>query len=172
MVVSTEVSISETPGTSGVSHSKKRARESGDTPHKVSRKPRIYALAVGKELVVYVEYVENPWEDLTKDDPDHIRSGLVKLIFEWEEESEVVPRFKESGLVQGKFKVTCADETSVRWLLEATKSLSAREGVRYSARRATDPLPLKTAMVCIPGPPPYNNPLNVIKMLQRQNPAL
>ena len=163
---------SATPSTSGSKDSRKRPRESGDTPKQVIKKPRTYALAVGQDKVILIEFKDNPYLDLTREDSDQVRSDIINLIDEWDEDSEVVPRFKESGLVQGKFKVTCADDTSVEWLINAVKSLKSPGGKSYNARRATDPIPLMKGAVWIPGPQPHTETQVVLKRLQKQNKSL
>ena len=72
--------------------------------------------------------------------------------------------------MQGIFKVTCANEASMDWLIESVRNMDLLGGHTYMARRLQDLPVLKRASVFVPGIPA--EPSRVLHRLQRQNAEL
>lgn len=152
----------------------KRKREGEPTPPSVARalkraKRMAYSLAVGGDLQVVIFPRDDRHRSLTAAEAVHIRGELVKLL---DEAPDPVPRFSDSGLVKGAFRVTCADEASASWILGAALAVPGVNGepAAYLAMRLKDMPVLKKASVFIPGAVVAHG--LVLRRLQRQNPDL
>jgi len=123
---SATVSASMASGTASAAQTKsdnlkKRPIHTGDTPEgekPVEKKTRLdYAQVASRSLQVSIACTENPERQMTEGEMLHIRQKLVELIDLMPRTSQAPgPQFLRSGLVQGIYKITCKDQTSLNWL--------------------------------------------------------
>jgi len=153
----------------------KRTMDPGDTPEEVrppfkKRKPD-YREAVEKSLLVAIVYQDCHTKKLTEEEGKHIRRELIQLIDMFPSHSESHgPQFNRSGLDQGVFKVTCADQTSLNWLMESALRIAPVEGHGFQAIELAKLNRLNKVRVWIPGE--HSEPLSVLTRLAKQNQGL
>ena len=156
------------------SQTAKRRREEGDTPSsskqvvKRSREGSLpnYKAAATKASQVAVVFRDDHGRQLTQAQADHVRTELVKAL---QGCNDLVPKFERSGLKQGAFWVTCADQGSFDWLLQQAHSISAWEGDAFTIMKA-DSLMLKKVFMIVPGPEKVTR--DILTTLAFQNPGL
>ena len=155
--------------------SKKRPIHTGDTPEgekPVEKKTRLdYAQVASRSLQVSIACTENPERQITEGEMLHIRQKLVELIDLMPRTSQAPrPQFLKSGLVQGVYRITCKDQTSLNWLKVSVPRVEPFEGRCYQVMDLPEHLRPAKVRVWIPGRP--SRPQDVLQRLAFQNPGL
>ena len=142
---------------------KKRSAE-GPTPPKPkkAKKPKkafgkTFQQATEKSLLGVVVFAENPIRMLSANQIATVRSELLNRLGEAiVSRSSPIPRFRESGVIKGRFHLACDDDNSFVWLQQSVAELTIKVGdSEPCALRLVKPseLPkLRRAEVFIPGP--------------------
>ncbi len=145
--------------TGGDTSSTKRKHVEGSTPagvKPVSKRPHAegtpgnYKDAAVHALQAAIVFAEDHGQLLTGDQGAHVQSELMAAL--QSATADPMPRFEKSGLLQGSFLVTCADQASFDWLLQQAPSISAWEGRAFAMVKATSPPKLTKMYMAIPGP--------------------
>ena len=79
------------------------------------------------------------------------------------------PRCDRSGLAQGVYRITCADQASLTWLREAVPRIEPIEGQGFTVVELSQ-LNMKNARVWIPGE--KSDPRTILSRLAKQNRGL
>jgi len=178
--VSTGAAVSK----SSRSTNRKRKPEAGPTPPQGSKKkkkskrgPRLatFEQAAKEDLLGVVLVQDNPYQILTKDQIAWLRTTLgnrVDAVID--SDAEFIPRFTESGVRNGRFCLSCANEESFSWLASLMDTLEGTDGqggtFRFRLALPSDIPKLTRAEVYITGPPP--GVPRFLKNLKAQNPNL
>jgi len=171
----------QTPATQSASDVTRPAkRRAEDTPPNKGRpvakqtrqgtpKGSSYKTAADCALQIFIGIKGDPWRQVSPEMGDHIRQQLIAAMGS-APDGQPPLRFNQSGIVQGHFKVSCADQHALDWLKTAVPAMPALEGVKFTPWTA-DQLPrLVKVRVYIPGP--EKDLQSVRTMLARQNPEL
>ncbi|MCP3661286.1 MAG: DUF4780 domain-containing protein [Gammaproteobacteria bacterium] len=151
-----------TPGSKADSK-RKRMRGNDD-------RPAPYSSIAKRALQIVVALDKDPLKELSKQQCDHIRQGILDLARATGFKSGEVPlRFEQSGITQGNYKVSCADEGTLNWLFQAVPQIPALEGENFVALKGD--LPLTRVHVWIPGATPTTSE-GILAALAQQNPEL
>ena len=157
----------ETSGTAGPYTGKKRKTEAGPTPPQQKKKKKKGGPPLGRSFrqaeqdnllgVVLVE--DHPYTVLTKTQLNHLREKLMEhLDATIVAQSAHIPQFKESGVRQGRFHLSCADTRTHEWLTTTIGNITVpSDGTdEYHLRLATPAeVPrLLRAEVYLTGKPP------------------
>jgi hypothetical protein len=141
-----------------------------DTPPQPSKVAKVGVKAKPEgpsELQVAVVFAEDHWLPMSDVQAEEIRTYLVSRI-RGVPKGNFVGKFNQSGLSGGTFKVSCYDQDSLQWLIEAVSELVVAG--KSVAIVCQDSLKLQAASVFIPGPPEEYKV--VFDTLERQNPGL
>jgi len=88
-----------------------------------------YSQVAAKSLQVAVIFRADPTRKITETEKQHIWRQLAQLIDMLPQNLQAPgPRFDKSGLSQGVYKITCADQSSLTWLKNAVPRIEAIEG--------------------------------------------
>lgn len=154
---------------------KKRARDAGDTPTEATPAPKKNKPAYSQATARYLQVVVVPRDDPTRQIADlevrHIRRQLTQLIDMLPHSSETVgPQFDRSGLIQGVFRITCANQASLTWLKEAVPRIVAFEGHSYQVMELSQLRRRRRIRVWIPGE--NYDPKHILERMEKQNRGL
>lgn len=118
--------------------------------------------------VVFV-HKDNPEIDLSQEEGDWVREAVVGLIADGTFEESFSPQFERSGIVDGHFLVTCANEATMKWLFEKAKELTKADGTVFVAMPWSEVKKKKKFVAFIRT---QKTEEQVIGLLKKQNPAL
>jgi hypothetical protein len=159
----------------------KRKPAEGTMPPKKSRKKgrsklgETFEQAASDQLLGVVVVENDAFRFLTQSQISLVRSELLKeLGLVITSRSVPIPRFNESGMVKGRFHLSCHDSLSFTWLQEVIARLTVRgdneEVLRLMLVPPSELPKLRRAEVFITGPPA--EPIEVTTWLTAQNPGL
>ena len=80
------------------------------------------------------------------------------------------PRFDRSGLAQGVYRITCADQSSLDWLKAAAPRIEPIEGHSFEVIELSQLNRLKSVRVWVPGE--KSDPKTILSRLAKQNQGL
>jgi len=132
------VSTGATASKSSRPTNRKRKPEAGPTPPQGSKKkkkskrgPRLatFEQAAKEDLLGVVLVQDNPYQILTKDQIAWLLTTLgnrVDAVID--SDAEFIPRFTESGVCNGRFCLSCANEESFSWLASLMDTLEGTDG--------------------------------------------
>jgi len=127
-----------------------------------------YSQVAAKSLQVAVIFRGDPTRKITETERQHIWRQLVQLIDMLPQNSQAPgPRFDKSGLSQGVYRITCADQSSLTWLRDAVPRIEAIEGHSFEVMELSQLNRLKSVRVWIPGE--KSNPKLILSSLSKQN---
>jgi len=116
--------------------SSSRKRTLGSTPGSAKPAPKRsrvsgpdFAGAVRKELAVYVGPCEGE-EPITSAEFSRVRSSLTKTILGRSDSEEGAIRVESCTHYNGRVKISCADELTLKWIREEAKKLDPGPGTR------------------------------------------
>ena len=153
---------------------KKRPLGSEETPPGGTNRPppkvfkRDYRTAVEKSLQVAVVFRDNLSRKMTEDEGQHVRSQLIRLIDMLPVKSDSQgPQFNRSGLDQGVFKITCADQHTLNWLKESVLRIEPIGACNFQLVELAELSRLNKVKVWVPGVP--SDPKLILERLSKQN---
>jgi len=130
-----------------------------------------YSQIVAKSLQVAVIFRDDPTRKITETERRHIWKQLVQLIDMLPQNSQAPgPRFDKSGLSQGIYRITCADQSSLTWLRDAVPRIETTEGHSFEVMELSQLNRLKNVRVWIPGE--KSDSKLILSRLSKQNQGL
>ena len=164
---------SEAEGVGG----KKRPHVAGETPPGGTSAPppkktkQDYRAAVEKSLQVAVVFRDNLTRKMTAEEGQHVRSQIIRLIDILPVGTETQgPQFNRSGLDQGVFKITCADQHTLTWLKESVSSIEPIEECSFQVVKLSELYRLNKVKVWVPGV--SSEPKLILSRISKQNRGL
>lgn len=157
------------------SMAKKRPIPTGNTPQEAkpaSKKKKLdFKQAVQKSLQVAVVFSDDPTRKITETEKAHIWRQLVQHIDMMPQSSQMPgPRFDRSGLAQGVYRITCADQTSLEWLKATVLMIDPFEGHGFEVVGLSQLNRMKSVRVWVPGE--KSDPKTILSRLAKQNQGL
>jgi len=105
---------------------------------------------------------------MTEDEGQHVRSQLIRLIDMLPIKTDSQgPQFNRSGLDQGVFKITCADQHTLNWLKELVLRIEPIGDCTFQLVELAELTRLNKVKVWIPGVP--SDPKLILTRLSKQN---
>ena len=151
---------------------RKRVLHTGSTPKEMKpaakKKKTEYSQTVQKSLQVAVVFKDNPTRKILENEKGHIWRQLVQLIDMTPHHSG--PRFDRSGLVQGVYRITCADQASLTWLRVAVPRIEPIEGQGFTVVELSQLNRMTNIRVWIPGE--KSDPHTILSRPAKQNRGL
>ena len=84
-----------------------------------------------KILVAYIVPEDN--SEVTQKQADHIRDSLITLLYPKHNRDPAPANFVQYGLTKSVFKVTCANEKSVQWLINQAHNIPPLDSLKFKS---------------------------------------